>query len=77
MTKNITHAAIGQMREELEELEVQGRGELKDPSTHALGLLRIDLIKECHRRLFFIEATMWKAPVFCETRQSVSRRSKR
>jgi hypothetical protein len=72
MVKNITDAAIRQMREELEQFEARGRRELRDQRTHAVGLLRIDLVEQCHRRLSFIEATMWKAPVICETTQSVS-----
>ncbi len=60
MVKNITHAAIRQMQEELDQLEAQGRRELKHPRTHAVGLLRVDLIKECRRRLFFIATTMMK-----------------
>jgi len=62
VVKNITHAAIRQMQEELDQLEAQGKRELKDPSTHAVGLLRVDLIKECRRRLFFIATTMPKGP---------------
>jgi hypothetical protein len=58
MVKNITDAAIRQLQEELDQLEAQGRRELKDPSTHAVGLLRVDLIKECRRRLFFIATMM-------------------
>lgn len=72
MVKNITDAAIRQMREELVQLEARGRRELRDQETHAVGLLRLDLIEECHRRLSFIEATMWKTPVICETTRSLS-----
>lgn len=60
MVKNITHAAIRQMQEELDQLEAQSKRELKDPSTHAVGLLRMELIKECRRRLSFIATTIPK-----------------
>ncbi len=35
---------------------------MKDPSAHAMGLLRVDLVKECRRRLFFIATTIPKEP---------------
>jgi len=50
------------MQAELDQLEAQGKRELKDPNTHAMGSLRVDLIKECRRRLFFIATTMPKEP---------------
>ncbi len=50
------------MQAELDQLEAQGKREVKDPSTHAMGLLRVDLIKECRRRLFFIATTIPKEP---------------
>ena len=62
MAKNITHAAICQMREELDKLEAQAKLELKDTRTHAVGLLRMDLVAECRRRLFFIMATLLEGP---------------
>lgn len=62
MVKNVTRAAIRRMQAELDQLEAQGKRELKDPNTHALGSLRVDLIKECRRRLFFIATTMPKEP---------------
>ena len=54
MFRNLTQAAIRRMSDELDQMELQAKRELKDPKTHALGLLRIDLMKECRRRLFFI-----------------------
>lgn len=42
------------MRGELNRLEAQGKQELKDPELKPLGLLRIDLVEECRRRLAFI-----------------------
>ena len=56
--KNITNAAVRQIREELDELEVRAKHELKGQITHAVGLLRKDLVAECRRRLYFIESTM-------------------
>lgn len=61
MFRNLTQAAIRQMSDDLDQLELQGKRELKDPRTHALGTLRLDLTKECRRRLFFI-ASMVKTP---------------
>jgi len=60
MFKNTSDAAIRQMHEELDQLETQGRRELKDPTSRPVGLLRIDLVEECRRRLAFIAATMWR-----------------
>jgi len=62
VVKNITHAAIRRIQAELDQLEAQGKREVKDPSTHAMGLLRVDLVKECRRRLFFIATTIPKEP---------------
>ena len=62
MIKNISKAAICQMQEEVDQLEAQGRVELKDPKTHAVGRLRMDLVQECRRRLSFIATTMPRDP---------------
>jgi len=58
VAKNITNAAVRQIRKELAELEVRAKLELKDSNTHAVGLLRMDLVTECRRRLYFIQNTM-------------------
>jgi hypothetical protein len=60
MFKNVSDDAIRHMRKELDELEAQGRRELQDQTSRPVGLLRIDLIEECRRRLAFIAATMWR-----------------
>jgi len=52
-----THAAINQIRAELDQLEAQAKRELRDPQTHAVGLLRMDLVLEFRRRLAFIATT--------------------
>jgi len=62
MAKKTTRAAICQMHEELDRLEAQGRREVKDPNTCAVGVLRIDLVQECRRRLGFIATTLPKEP---------------
>ena len=62
VTKKITQASICQMREELDQLEVQAKRELKDPNQHAVGLLRMDLVEECRRRLIFITMVMFRDP---------------
>lgn len=54
MPKYITWWAVERMRVELNRLEAQGKEELKDPELKPLGLLRIDLVEECRRRLAFI-----------------------
>jgi len=48
------------MRLELDHLEAQGKQELKDPELKPLGLLRIDLVEECRRRLAFIASQAFK-----------------
>ena len=62
MAKNITNAAIRQIRKEVAELEVRAKLELKNENTHAVGLLRMELVAECRRRLYFIESTMIRDP---------------
>ena len=54
MPKYITRWAVERMRLELNRLEAQARRELKDPELKPLGLLRIDLVEECRRRLTFV-----------------------
>jgi hypothetical protein len=60
VVKKITNAAICQIREELEQLEVQAKLELKDPRTSAVDVLRMDLIEECRRRLLFITTALFE-----------------
>jgi hypothetical protein len=62
MVRNTTNAAIRQMYEELDRLEAQGRRELKDRNTRAVGTLRMDLVQECRRRLCFIATMVPKDP---------------
>ena len=62
MPKYITRWAVEQMHLELNKLEAQGKRELKDPARHPLGLLRIDLVEECRRRLAFIATQAFKDP---------------
>jgi hypothetical protein len=56
--KKITTAAIRQMQNELDQLEARGKRELSDLSSRPVGLLRIDLVEECRRRLSFIANTL-------------------
>ena len=60
MAKKITHAAICQIRKELDQLEVQAKLELKNPRTSAVGVLRMDLIEECRRRLLCITTALFE-----------------
>jgi len=52
--KEITDTAIRQMQEELDQLESRGKRELADLRSRPTGLLRIDLVEECRRRLAFL-----------------------
>jgi len=62
MPKYITRWAVERMRLELNNLEAQAKQELKDPALKPLGLLRIDLVEECRRRLAFIASQAFKDP---------------
>jgi hypothetical protein len=52
--RHISLAAVRQLHRELDPYEEQAKIEKQDPLTHSLGLLRMDLIEECRRRLMFI-----------------------
>ena len=47
-------SAIRHLQAELDRFEKQAREEIKDQHSHAIGVLRLDLIEECRRRLMFI-----------------------
>jgi hypothetical protein len=52
--RRISLSAVRQLQQELDPFEEQAKKETQDPQTHSLGLLRMDLIEECRRRLMFI-----------------------
>jgi hypothetical protein len=52
--QHISLSAVRQLQLELDPYEEQAKIEKQDPLTHSLGLLRMDLIERCRRRLMFI-----------------------
>jgi hypothetical protein len=52
---NVSPSAIRQLQEELGPYEEQAKKEMKDPQTRSLGILRMDLVEECRRRLNFFQ----------------------
>jgi hypothetical protein len=52
---NVSSSAIRQLQEELDPFEQQAKKEMKDPQTRSLGILRLDLVAECRRRLNFFQ----------------------
>ena len=62
MPKYITRWAVKRMRRELDRFEAQAKKELKDPALKPLGVLRIDLVEECRRRLAFVATQAFKDP---------------
>jgi hypothetical protein len=52
--RRISLSAVRQLQLELDPFEEQAKIEMQDPQTHSLGLLRMDLVEECRRRLMFI-----------------------
>jgi hypothetical protein len=51
----ISRTAIRQIYDELPRFEQQAEVEMKAKGTRALGIVRLDLIKECRRRLEFLD----------------------
>jgi hypothetical protein len=51
--KRISRPAIRRLQGELDQLERQGKIEMKNKQTQALGIIRLDLVEECRRRLEF------------------------
>jgi hypothetical protein len=51
--RRITVPAIRQLNLDLDQLEQQANVEIREPHTRSLGTLRLDLVEECRRRLWF------------------------
>ncbi len=51
---NKTMAAIQQLESELRPYEAKAREEIRNRETKVLGIIRHELLKECHRKLFEI-----------------------
>ena len=49
-----TLAAIRQLESELRPYEVKAQEEIRNRSSRVLGVIRSELLKECHRKLFEI-----------------------
>jgi hypothetical protein len=47
-------SAIRHLHAELDRFEKQAQEEIRDQHSHAIGILRLDLIEECRHRLMFI-----------------------
>jgi hypothetical protein len=52
--RRISLSAIKQLYLEQEQFEKQAMLEIKDRHTRSLGIVRLDLIEECRRRLLFL-----------------------
>jgi hypothetical protein len=50
---NVSPSAIRQLQAELRAYQQQANEEMKAPQTRFLGILRLDLVKECRARLNF------------------------
>lgn len=56
--QHITLMTVRRMQGELDKLEAQAKEEVKVRKTRGLGLLRMDLVHECRRKLSFISAAL-------------------
>jgi hypothetical protein len=52
--RRVPISAIKRIHAELDQFEQQAQEEIKHDGSHALGVLRLDLVEECRRRLMFI-----------------------
>jgi hypothetical protein len=52
--KGKTLAAIRQLKSELRPYELKAEEEIRNRSSRVLGVIRGELLKECHRKLFEI-----------------------
>jgi hypothetical protein len=52
--RHISLSAVRQLQLELDPYEEQAKKETLSAETHSLGLLRMDLVRECRRRLMFL-----------------------
>jgi hypothetical protein len=51
--RQISVPAIKQLKLDLDQLEQQANVEIREPNTRSVGILRLDLVEECRRRLWF------------------------
>jgi hypothetical protein len=51
--RDISLSAVRQLQLELDPSEAKAKIETQDPQTRSLGLMRMDLVTECRRRLMF------------------------
>jgi hypothetical protein len=52
--RRISLLAIKQLHLELDQFEQQANAELREPHTRSLGAIRLDLVEECRRRLWYL-----------------------
>jgi hypothetical protein len=53
-SNHISRSAIKRLHTELDRFVLQAEMEIGDPRTRPLGVLRLDLIEQCRRRLDFL-----------------------
>jgi hypothetical protein len=58
MWHSVSPTAIKKMRDELALWEYKANEEIRDPKSRALGELRMYLVEECQRSLWYIERVM-------------------
>lgn len=75
--QRVTLAAVRKMHLELDELEIRAQLEVKARKTRSLGLLRMDLVAECRRRLLYISVAIKQSPKEGLAKMWVPRRSTR
>lgn len=60
--QKVTLSSVRQMQLELDKLEAQAQQEVKVRKTRSLGLLRMDMVAECRRRLLYISVAIKQSP---------------
>ena len=56
--KDSKRKAVEQLEREIERRTLQAKREIASPEKRTLGLLRMDLIRECKRKLFDVKVMM-------------------
>jgi hypothetical protein len=73
--QNISLSAVRQLQLELDRYEVLAKRETQDQQTRSLGLLRMDLVTECRRRLLFFSFMVKDAGNHSNQRRRSARRT--
>jgi len=56
--KDATWKAVEQLEREIAERTLLAKREIATPEKHAVGVLRMDLIRECNRKLFEVKVLL-------------------